>query len=381
MSLGNGKLADTDQAVHFTGILVAEQRGGLTHAHRQVTIGTCAVQIDLILERAGHRTQGKAFLRLIIWVAHDEHAVKIMIPVTRNLKEFTLGKQRSLGQQVAMRLLHILYPTLQLLDDTRTLRQNDRQALTDGIYCGKVFQLTTQSVVVTFLCLFHLCQIFIQLILLRECNTINTLQGFTVGITTPICRITCSQLDGIALNASGGIQMRTGAQVGKFALLIERNNLVLRQVVDELNLIRLILHQLQCFRPGQLKTLHLELFLADFAHFCLNLLHDLRGERKWRIQVIIEAVVNRRTDCQLYLRVQALDSLCQNMGAGMPVCFAILLIFKRILIVCHEKFLLIFTGQKKNPTPDQNQGWDDNASHGSTLLGTAKKTVPAHFPL
>ena len=166
--------------------------------------------------------------------------------------------------------------------------------------------------------------------------------------------------------------MRTGAQVGKFALLIERDDLVLRQVIDELNLIRLILHQLQCFRPGQLKTLHLELFLADFAHFCLDLLHDLRGERKWRIQVIIEAVVNRRTDCQLYLRVQALDSLCQNMGAGMPVCFAILLIFKRILIVCHEKFLLIFTGQKKNPTPDQNQGWDDNASHGSTLLGTAK---------
>ena len=70
--------------------------------------------------------------------------------------------------------------------------------------------------------------------------------------------------------------MRTGAEVGELALLVEADDGVLGQVVDELDLERLVLllHELDGFRARQLKALELELFLADLAHFGLDLQPD-----------------------------------------------------------------------------------------------------------
>ena len=51
--------------------------------------------------------------------------------------------------------------------------------------------------------------------------------------------------------------MRAGAEVDKLALAIEGDDGVLRQIVDELDLIRLValLHELQRFLARELKTL------------------------------------------------------------------------------------------------------------------------------
>ena len=65
-ALGNGELADTDEAVHLAGILIAEQSGGLAQAHGQVAVGPLAIQVYLILEGAGHRPQGEALLGLVV---------------------------------------------------------------------------------------------------------------------------------------------------------------------------------------------------------------------------------------------------------------------------------------------------------------------------
>ena len=45
MSLGDGELADADQAVHLTGVLVAEQGGCLAQTHGQVAVAAAAVQV------------------------------------------------------------------------------------------------------------------------------------------------------------------------------------------------------------------------------------------------------------------------------------------------------------------------------------------------
>ena len=59
--------------------------------------------------------------------------------------------------------------------------------------------------------------------------------------------------------------MRAGAEVGELALLIEADVRVGGQIVDELDLERLVLllHELDGFLARQLKALELELFLAE----------------------------------------------------------------------------------------------------------------------
>ena len=348
MSLGDGELADADQAVHLTGVLVAEQGGCLAQTHGQVAVAAAAVQEHLILERAGHGTQGKALLRLIRGIAHDEHAVQIMIPVTGDLVQLTLGHQGRLGQQIATLLLGVLHPALQQLDNAGTLGQQDGQTLTDAVHGGEIFQLASQLIVVALHGLLPLLQIGIQLVLAGEGHAVDTLQGLAVGVAAPVSGVAGGQLDAVALDAAGGVHVGSGAQVHELALLVEGDVGVLGQIVDEFHLVGLFLflHVLDGLGAGQLEALQLQLLFTDLTHFSLDLAQVVLGESEGRVQVVIKAVVDAGADGQLHLRVQALDSLGQNVGAGVPVGLAVLLIFKRKFLVflvdfAHSLFLLV----------------------------------------
>ena len=112
VALGDGELADSDQAVHLAGVLVAEEGRGLAQTHGQVTVGPAAVQENLVLEGAGHGTQGEALLGLVVGVAQDEHAVQIVVPVAGDLIQLPLGHEGGLGEQIAALLLGVLHPAL-----------------------------------------------------------------------------------------------------------------------------------------------------------------------------------------------------------------------------------------------------------------------------
>ena len=172
--------------MHLGGSLIAEQRRRFAEAHRQIAVAAAAVQIDLILERAGHRTQGEAFLRLILRVAHDEHAVKVMIPVAGDLVELALGHERSLGEQIAVRLLDVLDPALQQLDDARALRQENGQALADAVDGGEVFQVAAELVVVALEGFGLLGEVLVELFLLREGDGVDALEHLALGVAAPV---------------------------------------------------------------------------------------------------------------------------------------------------------------------------------------------------
>ena len=85
---------------------------------------------------------------------------------------------------------------------------------------------------------------------------------------------------------------------------IERDVRVLGQVVDQLDLIRLVLflHILDGLVARQLKALELQLFLADLAHLGLDGVKIFLREVERRVEVVVEAVVDGRADGQLDLR-------------------------------------------------------------------------------
>ncbi len=370
MALGNGELADTDQAVHLAGVLVAEQGRRLTQAHGQVTVAAAAVQIDLILEGAGHGTQRKALLGVVIRITDDEHAVQIMVPVTGDLEKLALGHQRRLGQQVAGLLLSVLHPTLQQLHHAGSLGQQDGQALANGIYGGKILQFAAQFIVVALQRLFALLQIGFQLILAGEGHAVDALQRLAIAVAAPVGGVAGGQFNAAALDTAGGIHMGAGAQIHELALLIEGDVGIGGQIIDQFHLIRLLplLHVLEGLGTGQLKALQLQLFLADLAHLRLNLCQVILGKSKGRVQIVVKAVVDARADGQLHLRMQALHRLSQNVGAGVPVRLAVLLVLKRKFLAdfAHVMFLLVMcpvsaeplfgAGQIKIPTPEWHQG-------------------------
>ena len=66
--------------------------------------------------------------------------------------------------------------------------------------------------------------------------------------------------------------MRAGAKVNVVALFKERKLLVLGQIVDKLNLVRLagLLHKLYSLVARKGKALQLKVFLNDFFHLDLK---------------------------------------------------------------------------------------------------------------
>ena len=344
VAFGDRELTHADEAVHLAGILVAEQRRGLAQAHRQVAVGALAVQVDLILERAGHRAQGEALLRLVIRVAEDEHAVEIVIPVAGDLVKVALGHERGLGEKIAALLLGILDPALEHLHDARALGQQHRKTLTDAVDGGEIFELAAELVVVALDGLLALFEVGVQLFLLRESDAVDALEHLAVRVAAPVGGVAGGQLDAVALDAAGGIHVGAGAQVNELALLVEGDVGILRQVVDQLDLIGLLLllHILDGFLAGQLEALQLQLLLADLAHLRLDLRQVVGGKGERRIQIVVKAVVDAGADGQLHLGVQALHRLGQNVGAGVPVGLAVLFIFKGVdVFFAHGNILLV----------------------------------------
>ena len=113
-------------------------------------------------------------------------------------------------------------------------------------------------------------------------------------------------------------------------------------------------HELHRLLPGQLKALQLQLLLADLPHLRLQGLQVLGGEGAGGVKVVVKAVVDAGADGQLHLRVQALHGLGQDMGAGVPVSFAVLLVVKAefvVLLFGHKTVSFLSSGQRKTPPP------------------------------
>ena len=124
--------------------------------------------------------------------------------------------------------------------------------------------------------------------------------------------------------------MRTRAQIGEIALTIEGDHRVLGQIVDQLDLVRLTfgLHQFQRLGAGQLKALERVIRLDDALHFLFDLLEIVGRKGLGAIKVIVETVVDSRTDGQLGIRIERLDRLRQHMGRSVAVNAAAFLVRK-----------------------------------------------------
>ena len=185
MSFGNGELAYTGQTVHFTGVLVAEQSGGFTHTIGQVAVGLGSCLVYIVLERTGHGTKGKYFFILFL-IAQHEHAFLVVSPVIGNHIQIALCHQRSAGSHITALLFLVLNPSLQSLNNLGSLGHEQRQTLAHNVNCCEQFQITAQLVMIALLDILQIIQIFLQLILLCKCGTVNSGKHFVFLAASPV---------------------------------------------------------------------------------------------------------------------------------------------------------------------------------------------------
>ena len=237
----------------------------------------------------------------------------------------------------------IFNPTLELLDYTSTFRKQDGQALANVVNGSEVFQFTTKFVMVTFQSFSLLFQVSIQFFFFRESYAINTLEHFTAAIATPVSTGSRSQFNSVAFNTTSGVKVRTSAQIGEVTLFVEADYSIFRKIVDKFNFVGFFqfFHEFDCFSTRKFKAFQFEFFFANFTHFAFESSKVFRRERSRSIEVIVEAIVDARTDCQLNFRMQTFHSLRQYVGASMPISFAIFFIFKSVqFFFRHFKSLL-----------------------------------------
>ena len=322
--------ADAEQTVQRAGQLVAVHDAELAHAQRQITVRVRLGLIDQHAAGAVHRLERKRH------IVDDSgiHIVFIVIPVTAAVPEILIEHDWGRDLDVAGLLVDLAPVIDELVFEHHAVGQEEREARA-LVHEGEQAELLAELAVVALFGLLDAREVRVELLLLREAGAVDALEHLAVAVTAPVSAGNARELDGVALDAAGGVQMRAGAEINEFTLTVKRDNGVLRQVIDELDLIRLValLHELQRFGARKLKALETQLFLADLAHLGLELLEHLGRERLGAVKIVIETVLDGRADRQLHLGVQALHGLRKNVAGGVTVGVLIGLVFKGVLIV------------------------------------------------
>ena len=160
-------------------------------------------------------------------------------------------------------------------------------------------------------------QVVIQFFLAAEGGTVDTLQHFIFFIAAPVGARDAHQFERFDL--AGRNDVRARAKVGKFALRVEGNGFVRRQIADQFFFIN--------FSLG-FEMFHRRVAFHHFAHEFVVFLHDLfhfffdrgeifRREHMLGVHVVVKAVINRRSDREFRIRPQTQNRLRHNMRRRM----------------------------------------------------------------
>ena len=165
-----------------------------------------------------------------------------------------------------------------------------------GIMHHEKAQFPSKLSVIPLSCLLHHSQVAFQFFFAGKSCCVDSSQHLVLLAASPVGSCQIHKLkcftDAFCIH-----QMRPGTKIREFSLTVKADFSILF--------------------PGKSEAFQGKAFLNDFFHFSLNLRQILRRQRRGRIDVVIKAVCNRRSDCQFGIRVQALYGLCHHMAGCM----------------------------------------------------------------
>ena len=160
-------------------------------------------------------------------------------------------------------------------------------------------------------------EVFFQLCFLWKSSSVDPLEHLVLFISSPVGAGQAGELKGLYIFCAH--QVRACAQVCKLALGIEADHRIFRQVFDQLYLIGFVFFFkiFDSFLSWFFRSYKRKIFLYDLFHFFFDFFQILCCKGSLSVYIIVKAVCHRRTDGQLCLRIQSLNSLGHDMGSGM----------------------------------------------------------------
>ena len=218
---------------------------------------------------------------------------------------------------------------LQYLHNFRALRKQNRQALSDARVGHKVAQFSPKLVVIALFGLLEAGKIGVKLRFFIESRAVNSGEHLVVFVALPVGSRKPRKLEGFDFSRRN--EVRTFAKLSEIALSVKHRPLVFGHTFDNLNLIVLVkaFHNRKSFLFGDGFFGYRQISLDDFAHFRLDFLKILAGNRRFEFEIVVKSVLYGRPQGKLDGRVNVLHRHRKNVSAGMTIDVFSVLVRKR----------------------------------------------------
>ena len=163
---------------------------------------------------------------------------------------------------------------------------------------------------VTLLGLFNAGEIRLELFLVGPSSAVNALQLLIVSVAAPVSTGNLGQLECLQFTRAG--DMGPATEIHPLTLLVDRDFLVARQVLNDLHLVVLahVTKDLDGLFARAHNALNGQIVCSDLQHALLDIFEVFRRKVMTRRKVVVKAVLNRRTYGDLRTGKELLHGLC-----------------------------------------------------------------------
>ena len=309
--------AHARQSVQLTTLLIAVNGTELGIADRKVTVTAGSGLVDLAVVGAVHGFE-HVLLTLLGRGDGTERVLTILGIVTAgDIQQLVADVWRD-HLLIAITLLDLGKHVLQAVAQGSTLGKPQGQTLAHVGREGKQFHLLADLAVVALLGLLKQHEVLVEHLLLGEGDAIHAGQLRAGLVTAPVGASERHHLDGLD-HASRG-DMRATAQVGEVTLGIS-GDVTVFQVIDEFALqgLALVAEELQRIGLADVGADNSLIFLCEFSHLFLNLGEVCIGQGgAASVDVIVETILHSGTNTELYVGIQLLKGLGQQVCRCVP---------------------------------------------------------------
>ncbi len=217
---------------------------------------------------------------------------------------------------------------------------------------GEQVQLPAQAAVVAPERLLDLLKVGLELLLRLEQGAVDALEHGVALAATPVRPRDVHQLE--RLHLSRALHVRPPAEVDEVAVPVQAHLLVL-DLVDELQLVRLLREQLARLLPGHLLVHERHVGGHPRAHLLLDDRQVVRGQGPRQGEIVVEAGIDGRADAQLGVREHLQHGLGHDVGGGVPQPLQPLFFGHRVKTSRHASVLFLAirfasVGASRRPT-------------------------------
>ena len=177
-------------------------------------------------------------------------------------------------------------------------------------------QTLADLAVIALLGLFHTLDVGCQLLLVRPGSAIDTLQLLILGIAAPVGTGDTGQLE--RFQKARVRHVRAAAHVDIFFVVVEAHGLFVRHILNQTQLVLLttgLEHLDDLITRGHLFN-HVVIGVDQLGHTLFDGGHVFRRKGALKGDVVIEAVIDNRTNNHLGARIQLLDCMTHQVSTG-----------------------------------------------------------------